>query len=500
MDQKGTENRNLTLATAPPPALICREGVRGSGIVHLGFGNFHRAHLAIYTAKAVAEEGGDWGIIGYSHRSSLRDVMQQQDFLYSVIELSPNSEKVCIPAIHTEILSDENPWEVVDAIAMQSIRIVSLTITEAGYCINQRTGDLDVGKAELAADLSRISPPKTAIAQVAFGLLKRAKTHGEPIAVMSCDNVAGNGDVTRQAVLGFAKRLSDDFDRQTLLLYVNRKVSFPNSMVDRIVPRTTRTHKQIAAARLGVKDQLVVPAEEFTMWIIEDDFIAGRPNWDRHGAVFTDEVAAYEVLKLRLLNGTHSLIAYLGALSGCETISSSRLSLSIELAARELIYKEYLPTLTIPSGLNIDRYIGDLFSRWGNTVLADKVARVGSDGSMRLPQRITEPVQHHMAGGKLPEFICLMVAAYLACIAPPGGFDPGSYAAEMTDPEAISLRNIAASSVSYHQYVRKVFKETDIFSKELAKFDKFVERIGDYLEVLCTEDVKTAVEMASNVS
>jgi fructuronate reductase len=489
-----SEKSRLSRATAPASALVIKGPTPKTGIVHLGLGNFHRAHMAIYTAKAVTQAGGDWGIYSYSFRSkALSDALTEQDLLYSVIDFAPNTEAVLIPAIHTAaIAGPEKTGEVIAEIAKESTKIISITVTEAGYSISQRTNGLDLDSPDIQSDL-RGNPPKTLIGLIASGLQARMQENGAAITVLSCDNLSGNGNRTKKQVMEFISEMQDS---DSLKEFIAHKVTFPNSMVDRIVPGTESRHVVLAEERLGVHDSCPVPAEPFSMWALEDDFIAGRPAWEKVGVIFTNNVEQFEIMKLRLLNGAHSLLAYFGALAGQETIPDSRFQPFIEESLRTVLFKEYLPTLTMPTGLDAQNYIDQLFSRWSNTVLADKTNRVGSDGSTKLAQRITDPAITLIGRGEMPQFLALTVAAWLACIAPINGFDPGPHARAMKDPAQPRLLEFAARSSNGTQMVTLVFNEGNIFSPELAAVSGFASKIAEYLDLIITSGIKPAAELA----
>jgi fructuronate reductase len=232
------------------------------------------------------------------------------------------------------------------------------------------------------------------------------------------------------------------------------------------------------------------------MWALEDNFIAGRPAWEKVGVIFTNHVEQFEIMKLRLLNGAHSLLAYFGALAGAETIPDSRFQPFIEESLRTVLANEYLPTLTMPHGISAESYIEQLFSRWSNTVLADKTNRVGSDGSTKLPQRISEPAITIVGQGKIPEFLALTVSAWLACIAPINGFEPGPHARAMKDPAQSRLLEFAARASNGTEMVDLLFSEGNIFSPELASLSGFTSRIAEYLDLIITSGIKPAAELA----
>ena len=488
----------LNKSTAPESAMLLKSTPR-TGIVHIGLGNFHRAHLAFYTAIAVRDFGGDWGIYSYSLRSTvIADAMTSQDLLYCIATISPSSEAIVIPGIHTAAIGGpDQVGQVLTEIAKDSTKIISLTVTEAGYLISQSTNGLNMQAPEIIHDLEHPESPRSAIGIIVRGLELRAADHGLPVTVLSCDNLSGNGDRTKQLVFEFIDSLPDSTRLRT---YVNEHVTFPNSMVDRIVPGTEDRHLDMVESRLGIHDNSPVPAEEFTMWVIEDCFAAGRPAWEKVGAIFSDDVAAYELMKLRLLNGTHSLLSYLGALAGQETIPGARFQPYIEDAVRTILYKEFLPTFAMPAALTADGYINQLFDRWSNTVLGDRTSRVGSDGSTKLPQRITEPVIFHAQSGNTPQFIALTVAAWLACIAPLKGFYPGADADAMKDPAKSHLVQLAGLTTDPAVFVQSVFATAQIFSPELGALTNFVECVAGYLQQIIYEGIEKAALTAKSRS
>ena len=335
----------LSRQTTPVGALFGASSGEAAGIVHLGLGNFHRAHAAVYTAHALAADPGDWGIHGFANRS--RDVvsaMSAQDGRYSVLEFSDTGRRAGVVDVHRGlgVLADE-PEAFISAVAARAHRILTLTVSEVGYCRSARTGTLDLDLDDVRADIANPAHPRSTIGLIARGLAVRA-THGAPITVLSCDNLQSNGDVTRSVLTEFlhASAASDD-----VLNFVANHVTFPNSMVDRIVPATTAATIADVGELIGVDDRCPVPAEDFTMWVLEDDFAAGRPAWDRVGAVMSDEVEAYELVKLRLLNGSHSLIAYLGILDGRATIADAWAQDFVRDAVRTCIATDYLPTIAL---------------------------------------------------------------------------------------------------------------------------------------------------------
>ena len=485
--------------TAATPGVLRRPAAPPAGIVHLGLGNFHRAHQAVYTDAAVTAHGGDWGIIGVASRSAaVPEAMHAQDMLYTVVEISPGGSRFSVPRVHTDAFTAAaDPGRVVRSIGGAGTRIVSLTVTENGYNYTPATGSLNLQDPAIQHDLANPGSPQTPIGQIVRGLQHRARTHGEPLTILSCDNLADNGHHTQRLVREFASLLPGA-EAAEALAFMDGRTSFPSSMVDRIVPATTAHYRSLVAAQCGYTDRIPVPAEPFTMWIVEDNFIAGRPAWEAGGAVFSDEVAGYEQLKVRLLNGTHSLIAYLGALTGAATIPDSVSNPAIEQAARSVLRNEYLPSVLVPSGVDVDAYEEQLFSRWRNTALGHRTSQVGSDGSVKLRQRIPLPALQMLDDGRMPQLLALTAAAYLASIAPLPGFDPGPQAHAMEDPARGLLAGLAAGSRSGADLARKVLGDHHLLGEELAGRDDFTARTGEFIDIISTAGPLAAVAEANS--
>ncbi|WP_304502174.1 mannitol dehydrogenase family protein [Brachybacterium sp. FME24] len=468
-----------------------------AGIIHLGLGAFHRAHAAVHTARALAAEEGDWGILGFANRSrSVVDPMRRQDGLYSVLELSDAGTRADVVDVHRGFgLMAEDPHSVVREIATPQRRILTLTVSEGGYSVSARTGGLDVDSPALRQDLQDPANPRTVIGLLARGLTERASS-GEPFTVLPCDNVSSAGQTARRMVTEF---LEHSGARDDILAYVRDQVAFPDAMVDRIVPATTAGTTDQVAELLGVRDDAPVRAEKFSMWVIEDDFPAGRPAWDLGGAIMSDEVGKYEQVKLRILNGPHSLIAYLGALDGRRTIPESFEQDWIAEATLGLIRSENLPTIDLPSGFDVDGYIADLTHRWHNHDLGHRTRQVGSDGSMRLPQRIPTPALFHLGQGRMPALLALTVAAWFACVVPPRGFEPGEQARAMSDPAQDDLVAIAERATTPAEHAR-VLLESGCLSGELAESEEFISAVGELLTTIVASGPRAATAAALSAS
>ncbi|MFB8190997.1 mannitol dehydrogenase family protein [Microbacterium sp. NPDC055988] len=488
------------LSRAASTATVPMVSPTGAGMLHLGLGSFHRAHQAVYTAAALQTAGGDWGIIGVASRSrSIVDALHAQDFLYSVATIAPGSTSLTIPGVHTDaFVGAEQPERVIAHIADPGIRIVTLTVTENGYSYSPATQHLDLDDVSVRADL-RGGAARSTIGQLARGLQARAAAGGAPISILSCDNLSANGAHTEKLVREFLQELPGSEGADTLA-FLDRAVTFPSSMVDRIVPATTAELRTRVSTLLGARDDIPVPAEPFTMWAIEDRFAGGRPAWEAGGAVFTDEVGRYEQMKVRLLNGTHSLIAYLGALSGVGTIPEAIGLDGIESAARAVLRDEYEPSIEVPSGVDIRAYESELFERWANSALGHRTSQVGTDGSVKLRQRIPEPALRVLRDGGMPHLIALTVAGYLSCIAPLPGFDPGLHAAAMTDGARERLAGFASTARDGRELAQRVIGELHLFGEGLGSQDAFIARVGELVDIIRRRGVDAAIADAVSAS
>lgn len=474
-------SQQLNRANAPGNRLLNTSNLETS-IVHIGLGNFHRAHLAVYTAQA----NDGWGIAAYSFRNeSLVTALKNQDNLYSVLEIGPDTEAAWIPNIHTEfIVGYDQANYVSELISKSKTKIVSLTVTEAGYYIDSAQGTLNLNHPDIKNDLAGKSP-RTIFGLVTKGLSERGI---EPLTILSCDNISHNGDMTKKLLNEFVSHTKPE-----LLDFINQNVTFPNSMVDRIVPGTEEKHIDISLKRLGVQDFVPVPCEQFSMWVIEDNFLAGKPNWSN--VIYTNEVSKFEDMKLMLLNGSHSLLVYLGGLLGCETIPSCKSNPMVDAALQKALKEEFIPATNMPSSITADDYLALLNKRWQNTVLGDKTDRVGSDGSTKLPQRITKPALLALSNNKEPKMTALVTAAWLACIAPLESEGTNGICANMKDAHKEKLLKIAEESQSTDEFVETFFRKIPIFNDELANSTIFTNLVKRYRREISELGISRTLEL-----
>ncbi len=465
-----------------------------TGIVHLGLGSFHRAHQALYTARALELFDGPWGVAGVASRShAIASALRAQDGLYSVLELGGAGGAPLVVGVHTELLvAADDPAAVVARLADRSTRIVTLTVTERGYTARAAAGGLNLELAQVRADLVR-TPPSTTIGLLARGLQRRWHGHGEPLAIVSCDNVPRNGSHVRALVLEFVSLLPDA-DAGDLHAWIERSIAFPSTMVDRMVPATRDEHRDRVAELLGRHDAVPVVAEPFSMWVLEDRFPLGRPRWEAAGAIFSDEVQRYEELKLRLLNATHSLIAYLGLLAGARSIAQAIARPEIRAAAEHLVHVELLPTLEAPSRFDVPGYVNSLFARFANAALDHRTCQVASDGSEKLAVRITAAACHHVDRGVVPSGLALAVAAWIRCLATPDAYDATALGA-VADPQRERLEDVGRRAAGSRDLVEAVF-ELGVFAPALAEATSFVDAVAELHDVLVRHDHRAAIDAA----
>ena len=425
---------SLPAAVARPDAAVTSASI---GIVHLGIGAFHRAHQAVYTDDAMALAGGDWGICGVSLKSpTVRDQLAPQDGLYSVRTVSRAGDAWRVAGAVREVLfAAEQLREVIARIARAETQIVSLTVTEKGYCANVGKREPLWDHPDIANDLAHADAPVSVLGVLVAGLHERYRKRGAPLTVLCCDNLPENGTVLEALVQRFSERLYPQ-----MLPWLRESVRFPSAMVDRIVPATKAGDLDDAKAALGVEDHGVVRAEPFGQWVIEDRFAAARPAWDRVGVQFVADVKPFEKMKLRLLNGSHSLMAYLGYLAGYETIAETISDPAFEHAVRGLM-REAESTLDPVPGTDLAVYQTQLIERFGNPANGHRCAQIAMDGSQKIPQRWLAVARERMAAGQGIDAIALAIAGWIRYLY---GKDELDQPITIADPLAGEFAAIAA--------------------------------------------------------
>lgn len=420
------------------------------GIVHLGLGAFLRAHGAVYIADAMAHSGGDWGVIGVSLQSAtMRDALAPQGFAYHAVEQGPQGETIRrIDVVQDILVARENPEAVLAAMAQPAVRIVSLTVTEKGYCHNPATGALNAGHPDILHDLTH-PLPRSAPGYLVRGLQRRRAAGLPPFTVLCCDNLPENGRVVRGVVLELARRIDP-----ALADWIASAGRFPATMVDRIVPAT----KPEDIARLkaqGIDDNLPVMHEPFSQWVVEDDFVQGqRPDLGAVGVQLVRDVTPFELMKLRMLNGTHSSLAYLGYLAGYETIADTVADPVFSAFVQKLWRDEIIPALIPPQGVDLNAYAAQLLDRYRNPAIRHRTWQIAMDGSQKLPQRILGTLAANLAAGRDSPGLQLAVAGWMRYV---GGTDEKDQPIEVKDPLAADLAARAAQGVPALLDLRAVF-------------------------------------------
>lgn len=444
--------------------------------MHLGLGAFARAHQAVYTQDVLAHDPS-WGTVGVSQRSA--DVVAQlrpQDGLYGVlVRTAAGTDVQVVSGVRDVLYAGAEPDRLRDLLAAPQTRVVTLTVTEKGYRHDPATGRLRTDDPEVAADLAG-RPPVTAVGQLARGLAQRRAGSGAPVSLLSCDNLAGNGAVLRALVLEFCGRLDEG-----LAAWVADTVAFPSSMVDRITPATTAADRAEAAALLGLADEGVVVTEPFRQWVVEDAFAAGRPAWERAGAVLTEDVAPYEAMKLRLLNGSHSLLAYLGALAGHDHVADAVADPALAGAVRALM-AEVRPTLAVPDGFDVDGYTAALLARWDDPWIRHRLLQIAVDGTSKLPQRLLAPARELLAAGREPRLVCLTIAAWMRFVT--AGADETGRPLPLDDPLADRLRAATAGCTTPAAVAEALLGLPEVFGLELPADGRFRALVTDALTTL----------------
>ena len=444
---------------------------QGIGIVHLGLGNFHRAHQALFTEEAMRAAGGDWGICGVTllDHPEMQQALAPQDNLYSVLIRDRNGEEVVLgQAIQEVLVLPRQPAAVMARLLNPATRIVSLTVTEKGYCYDANRKGLDLSHPLIQQDLAQPEAPRSVPGLLVLALRGR---RSNPFTVLSCDNLAHNGKVLRQVVIDYAQQLDPE-----LAQWIAHSVKFPSTMVDRIAPATTDADRAAAARALGVMDAWPVPCEAFRQWVIEDDFSMGRPAWDLAGATLVDDVIPYELAKLRMLNGTHSTIAYLSLLAGFETVNEAIAWPPLNVLIRRMMTDEIAPMLQLPASFDRLAYRDQLLDRYANPALKHRTAQIAMDGSMKLPPRLLQTVAERLAAGLPITLHALAIAAWMRCWA--GRSDSGA-TLKMSDPMAARLLALVdANAGKPVQLMADFLMVREIFPAELAAQTAFCSAIS----------------------
>ena len=479
----------LSEATLPfLPASVARPGYDRAavkpGIVHLGLGAFHRAHQAVMTDAVLRDGARDWGIVAASLRSAdTRDALAPQDGLYTVATRQDETDALqVIGALGGLHVAPEDPAALLAAMVAPATRIVSLTVTEKGYCHDPATGALDEAHPDIRHDLATPDRPRSAPGFLVEALRRRRAEGTPPFTVLCCDNLPANGHTVRR----IATRLATLRD-PGLGDWMAAEVAFPSTMVDRIVPATTTEDRARIAAALGVEDAWPVVCEGFSQWVVEDRFPSGRPAWEIAGATFASDVAPFELMKLRMLNGSHSALAYLGYLAGHETVADAAADPAFADYLRAF-WAEVAPFVPAPPGADLPDYAARLLARFRNRALRHRTWQIAMDGSQKLPQRLLGVLRE--AGRPLP-CATLAVAGWMRYAA---ATDERGAAIDVRDPLLPLLREACAPGLGEPGLVvRRLLGITAIFGDPWFRDDAFANAVEQAFRGLLAQGARGMV-------
>jgi fructuronate reductase len=452
--------------------------------VHLGVGAFHRAHQAVLTEDAMWATGDTrWGITAVTQRSrTVIDQLGPQDGLFTLTRRGPGAGAMRVISSIREVLAGQDePEQVIERIGAPGTTVVTMTVTEKGYRIDPRSGGLNLHDPQIQEDLAG-APARTAIGQITRGLQQRHRTGAGAINVVSCDNLPANGALTRTLVTDFIAALPSN-EADPLHAWVEENVAFPDTMVDRMVPATTAADLDAVEQELGLRDEGAVVAEPFFQWVLEDRFAADRPRWEDAGALLTADVAGWEAAKLRLLNASHSLLAYLGLATGKSTIAEAVAEDAFHTACRRMMAEDVLPTLDLPAGLDGQQYTAKVLQRFANPALGHTTAKVGNDGSQKLGPRLLSTITEALAAGHPPRWAALAVAAWMHRVAT-------APANELDDPLAPQLKVSLPASAGAADVVQALLGRTEIFTPELAANTIFRDLLIDWYRIIDTHGLE----------
>ena len=473
---------NLSKIGSQIPAPAYERKQLKTGIVHIGVGGFHRSHQAYYIHQLLQKGNSvDWAICGVGLRESDRNmanVLTKQDGLYTLVSQHPNGkvESEVIGSIIEYLLAVDDPQLVIDKMADPDTKIVSLTITEGGYNFNPITGDFNFEKPEIQHELTNHEEPKTVYGYLIAALRNRRKQGLPAFTIMSCDNIQHNGDMTRKMVLAFAKRQDTE-----LAEWIEKEVDFPNSMVDRITPVTTPKIINLVNCKYHYTDEWPVVCEPFIQWVIEDNFVNGRPPLEEVGVHFVSDVTPYEKMKIRLLNAGHSVLGIPGALHGHKTINACMEDNLFALFMRQFMDKEATPILGAIEGIDLTKYKANLEERFSNPNIKDGINRICSESSAKLPKFLIPTIKENLVIGGSVKYGIFILAAW--CYYSDKSIDLQNSPIDIIDERKKEL-NLRAKQYEQDQF--SFLRIPDIFGN-LLENERFLNHYSKMIEAIYKE-------------
>ncbi|HEY8305378.1 MAG TPA: mannitol dehydrogenase family protein [Lapillicoccus sp.] len=455
-------------------------------VAHIGVGAFHRAHQAVYADAVLATGSAAGGITAMSlHSSQLTSALRRQGYRYLVIERGESGDRARpVTSIRDALSVPSHGLDaVLDRLTDPRVTVVTLTVTEKGYCCTAATGDLDPARPEVTHDIAHPSRPTSLPGVLVESLARRRALGIAAPTICSCDNLRANGQTTRRVVTALAAQRGGG-----LADWIETTVSFPSSMVDRMVPEPTDAVRQEAYDLTGRADDCAVVTEPFSAWVLEDHFPSGRPPWERVGVELVDEVLPFERAKVRILNGAHSALAYLGLLAGHSEIDRAYGDPRLREFVSEMLVHEVIPTLTPPPGVDLAAYARVTLSRFGNFRLGYTTRKVAGDGAEKLPGRILASVTDRLAVGAPVQRLGLVVAAFATCALGPRAKELG-----VVDPTLDRLLPEPRRPVGAAAAVEALLSVQAIFGPDMRHHVSFRDEVHRYAADLWKGDVTAAI-------
>ncbi|CAH2603302.1 D-mannonate oxidoreductase [Rhodovastum atsumiense] len=457
------------------------------GIVHIGPGAFCRAHLAVYTEDVLARGARDWGIVGVDPLSpAVREALQPQDHLYTLLVREPEGDRPRVVGSLCGVLGPDEREAALQRMADPRTRIVTLTVTEKGYCQDAATGALDEAHPAIRADLAGDALPRSVPGLLAEAIRRRRAAQVAPFTVLVCDNLSQNGAKVRRIVSRFATLRDPDLGK-----FVADSIAFPCTMVDRITPATKDEDRAQVTAAYGYVDAWPVVTEPFRQWVIEDNFPGGRPAWDEVGAIMARDVHPFEVMKLRCLNGAHSALAYIGVVAGLETVADGMDDADLSAFVRRLWRDDLVPTVPPVPGTDIVSYTGELEQRFRNPAIRHRTIQIAMDGSQKLPPRLLDPALERLRAGADASCIAFVVAAWIRFLA---GCNDAVEGYAVSDPMADRLLQVReACNGDTVALVDALFAIPEIFGPDIAAHAGFKAAVVANLRAIRADGMRRAL-------
>lgn len=460
------------------------------GIMHMSIGGFHRSHQAVYVDEVLARGNTDWGICAIGLMPQDKDhieKLQQQDNLYTILERTAEADSArVVGSIIETIHAPSGPEKVLERLSDENIKILSLTVTEKGYCYDS-SKNLDQANSLIQEDVANLGQPKTALGYIVSGLKARKDNGKSSFTVMSCDNLPGNGHLTQKLVLQFAELVDSE-----LAAWIKDNVSFPNSMVDRITPVTTDEIVQTVKTKFQIEDAWPVVCEDYMQWVLEDSFCNGRPPLEEAGVQIVPDVDPYEKMKVRLLNGSHSALSYLSYLKGYREVDKAMSDPLIRNFVRSYMDQDITPSVPNVPGIDLDEYKDKLIERFSNPAISDQVQRLAEDGSQKIPNAILPCIVHQLETGGSTKFAVLALAGWFRYLT---AVDMDLKPIEIKDP--LSEKLVAKAKLDSTSPVSLLGIE-EIFGTQLPLNDNFVKDLATSMNKIEQNGVEKSLEEALN--